>query len=109
MQGIQNVAQMGIQAIELYPGSKKNGVPGVDEKAKIEAGVGKVASPSSAIGSIGQAPLPAQSDVERMTKLFQAGAITQKEYSDFINNMKTNPEGTLITPGDYNPNPFQPF
>ena len=114
MQGIQNVAQMGIQAIELYPGSKKNIVPGVDEKTnslkeKMETGMGKAVSPSSAIGSAGQAPLPVQSDVERMAKLFKEGLITQKEYRDFINNMKTNPEGTLTPPGDYNPNPFQPF
>jgi hypothetical protein len=116
MQGIQNVAQMGIQAMELYPGGKKNVVPGVDENTKtdslnqkIETGMGKVVSPSSAIGSAGQVPLPAQSDVERMAKLFKEGLITQKEYRDFINNVKTNPEGTLIPPGDYNPNPFQPF
>jgi len=95
MQGIQNVAQMGIQAMELYPGGTKSDVAVNDTKVKD--------------GSPDTTPsFNAPSTVREATDLFNSGVITQQEYEDFMKNMKrARKKGSSIDGADgFSPNFF---
>jgi hypothetical protein len=93
MQGIQNVAQMGIQAMELYPGTKKTDTSASDKKVK----------PDAAGGMTGPVLLTPESTVEDATRLYKDGFLSRKEYEDFIYKDFTNNRAKY----DFNSNPFE--